>query len=170
MNLETRPTQARTSIKLMFGIGALSAGLAICVVTAGVWSGSAKANDTYANATGKDCSSCHVNVNRDAYDFTRYGNAFKRNGCPGVRGGCKGRGGRHRGGDRDSDDESGSRREQRGGGQWSCHAWAYPFKGAHPNADGRGSSRSEATRKALKKCNDWSLLPCRIRSCRNEGD
>src|SRR5882724_5343482 len=165
MNREPGSTNVRpTSAKLMFGIGGLSAGLAIFVVAFGVWGGSAKANDAYANATGKDCSSCHVNVNRNAYDFTRYGNAFKRNGCPGVRGGCNGRGGRNR--DRDRDRDDGSRRDRDGGGgRWSCHAWASPFSGAHPNADGTGSTREAAARKALKKCNAWSLLPCRIRSC-----
>lgn len=169
MNREPRAINVRpTSAKLMFGIGGLSAGLAIVVVAFGVWGGPAKANDVYANATGKDCSSCHVNVNRNAYDFTRYGNAFKRNGCPGVRAGCKGRGGRNR--DRDRDD--GSRRDRDGGGgRWSCHAWAYPFgRGDHPKADGTGSTREGAARKALKECNAWSLLPCRIRSCRNENE
>jgi hypothetical protein len=63
---------------------------AAAVVAVGIWgSPAAFANDRYFQATGKDCSSCHVNVSYNYRQLTRYGHAFWNNNCPGVRGGCR---------------------------------------------------------------------------------
>jgi hypothetical protein len=64
---------------------------AACVgalVVVGILGTSASANDRYFNATHKDCSACHRDVTTNYRWLTRYGNAFRNNGCPGVRGGC----------------------------------------------------------------------------------
>jgi len=77
-----------TARKYVFTIGGLVALWAVFVLAVALSGRPAQANDRYERATGKDCSSCHVHVYKDALRLTRYGIAFKRNGCPGVRGGC----------------------------------------------------------------------------------
>lgn len=66
----------------------LAAAGAAVVLGAAIWGSPAKANDVFARATRKDCTACHVNVDRNALWLTRYGKAFRNNGCPGVRNGC----------------------------------------------------------------------------------
>ena len=154
------PTTKSWSHRLLKAGLLMAAGAVMIVVFAVAMiatSEQSKANRAFQRETHKPCGFCHVPGNEP--ELARRGRQYRD--C-GYSTSCWGEGG---GG------EDGSRRRHRdGGGQWRCHAWAYPFRGAHPNADGTGSSRAEASRKALKQCNAWSLLPCKIKNCRGGGD
>ncbi len=93
MDNTSYPDQVESgSLRVVRWIGAAVGGIcsmgALVLFVVSLWGMPASANVRIANATGKDCAACHVDVDQNAYLFTRYGAAFRRNGCPGAPGGC----------------------------------------------------------------------------------
>jgi hypothetical protein len=89
MKLDPHPTSVpATNAKLIGGVLGVWACFTVLAFAIVIWGSPAKANDRYNEDTGKNCTSCHVNVNKNAYKLTQDGKAFKKNDCPGVRGGC----------------------------------------------------------------------------------